>query len=240
MAVSLSSINSCRITIIMVTYNSIPAIKDTIDNVLSLKQDHLIDFIIIDGGSTDGTVKLLEEFDSKITYWVSEPDKGIYDAMNKGWEKADINSHILFLGAGDKIISLPNESYLKQDVIYFGNAVLGNDNIFNAKVDIRLKFGNTIHHQALLIPKKMHIQPPFNIKYKVYADFDFNQRLLKQSKKFIKSDQIKSYVMPGGFSQHHKNNEWYYIIKINFGIMYAFVGYAYHKYQILRKKTPNV
>jgi glycosyltransferase involved in cell wall biosynthesis len=223
-----------KISIITVCFNAENAIETTIKNVLTLEYSNL-DYIIIDGGSQDGTVRIIKNYSGNIKYWISEPDKGIYDAMNKGWQQADINSHILFLGAGDAIIQLPADTDLRTDCIYFGEVTIGDHRVFKSKLDFRLKIGNTMHHQALLIPKKLHPQPPFNIAYKVYADFDFNQRLLKSKASFIHTSQLKSYAMPGGISDDFKTIEWYYIIKNNFGPLYAILGYMYRRFQIIRK-----
>jgi glycosyltransferase involved in cell wall biosynthesis len=227
-----------KLTIITVSLNSANVIESTIKSVCKMS-DYDIDYIIIDGGSTDGTIDIIRKYQDKLTFWTSEPDKGIYDAMNKGWEQAKINTHVLFLGSGDTIIQLPVVD-LKSDTIYFGNVILGDDTIFEGKADFRLKIGNTVHHQALLVPKKLHPQQPFDIQYKVYADFDFNQRLLKSKCNFIKNDQLKSYVAPGGFSQHYKTIEWYYIIKHNYGLFYALLGFIYYRFQLIRKKTPSI
>ncbi len=226
------------VSIITVVYNAKDALEQTILSVINCARS--IEFIVIDGGSADGTVDVIKNYKDHISYWSSEPDDGIYDAMNKGWNKADINNHILFLGAGDTIIELPADVDLKADCIYFGEVAIGDKRVFKSKFDFRLKIGNTMHHQALLIPKKLHPQSPFNTKYKVYADFDFNQRLLKSKACFIHTKQLRSYVMPGGLSQHFKTMEWYYIIKNNFGPLYAFLGYMYQRFQVMRKRAPGI
>jgi glycosyltransferase involved in cell wall biosynthesis len=224
-----------QISIIMVTYNAAAAMEDTIKAVIKVKHK-IQEFIIIDGASTDGTVEILEKYKQEITYWVSEPDKGIYDAMNKGWNYANLNNHILFLGAGDIILKLPEATNLKKDVVYFGDAILGNDKLFKGKVDFRSKIGNTIHHQSLLVPKVLYPKSPFDITYKVYADFDFNQRLIKSKATFVKTDDLESYILPDGFSQHYKTKEWFYIIKKNFGSFHAALGYLFYQYQQLKRK----
>jgi glycosyltransferase involved in cell wall biosynthesis len=228
------------ISVIIVVFNAVKDLEASILSVVKLTSSK-IELIIIDGNSTDGSVDIIRKYQDKISYWISEPDKGIYDAMNKGWNHANCDNHILFLGAGDTIIEVPLKDELEEDAVYFGNVILGtNNNIFVSKADFRLKIGNTIHHQALLVPKKLQLKDPFNIKYKVYADFDFSQRLFNQKVKFIKCSKLKAYVLPDGFSQHYKTTEWYTIIKSNFGITYAWMGYLYYQYQILRRKTPKI
>jgi glycosyltransferase involved in cell wall biosynthesis len=73
-----------KISMITVSYNSASTIEDTIKSVLSQTYFHNVEYIVIDGGSTDGTIDIIKKHDSRISKWVSEPDKGIYDAMNKG------------------------------------------------------------------------------------------------------------------------------------------------------------
>ncbi len=90
------------ITIITVVYNGEATLKDTIESVISINYKN-INYIIIDGGSKDGTVDVIKNYASYIRYWKSERDNGIYDAMNKGWKIAEKNSYILVLGRGDRV-----------------------------------------------------------------------------------------------------------------------------------------
>jgi len=76
-----------QITIISVTYQSVKTLQDAIESVLAQTYPH-IEYIVIDGGSTDGTQALLAQYGNRITRWISEPDGGIYDAMNKGLQLA--------------------------------------------------------------------------------------------------------------------------------------------------------
>ena len=91
--------NIALISIITVSYNAVKTIEDTINSVLNQTYPN-IEYIIIDGGSTDGTLDVIKKYQDKITYWVSEPDKGIYDAMNKGALKAT-GVWLHFMNAGD-------------------------------------------------------------------------------------------------------------------------------------------
>ena len=87
------------ISVVTVSYNAVLTIEQTILSVINQTYPN-VEYIIIDGGSTDGTVDIIKKYADKIAYWVSEPDKGIYDAMNKRWLKAT-GDFIQFLNAGD-------------------------------------------------------------------------------------------------------------------------------------------
>lgn len=218
------------ISVITVVYNGKAYLEQTISNVINLAHDN-IEFIIIDGGSTDGTVDLIKEYDGFIDYWVSEPDSGLYDAMNKGWSIAGLESNILFLGAGDKIIKLPADcAKLKSHQIIYGRVQLGPARIFKSRVNWQLKFANTLHHQALLIPKKLHVAPPFDTRYKLYADFDFNLRILKKAAEFKYDRDFLAYAMPGGASKNY-SSEAYEIAKKNFGLAFGILAYLFYLYQ---------
>jgi len=153
-----------RISIITVVKNGAGHLEETILSVIEKKAKIGIDYIIIDGGSTDGTTELIEKYADQISFWVSEQDKGIYDAMNKGWAAAADDSFILFLGAGDRIVSLPADmaSFLINDVVY-GSVRMGENTFFKARSDFHLNMYNSLHHQALLVNKSLHPPPPLQL-----------------------------------------------------------------------------
>ena len=222
-----------KITIITVVLNSVEHIEKTINSVLAQSYPD-IDYIVIDGGSTDGTVEIIKKYENRITCWVSENDNGVYDAMNKAWLKAKNDSYILFLGAGDAIVSLPDnmEQYQFCEVIY-GKVDIG-AKVFLSKVDFHLKLYNTLHHQALLVNKSLHPFPPFDLNYKVYADFDFNQRLYKQGTEFKFSDSFIGYASPGGISSRYMISETLSIVWKNFGIYWSLLSLLFYLYNSLK------
>ena len=88
-----------KITVITVCHNAAKTLEKTIKSVLNQTYPN-IEYIIIDGGSTDDTVDIIKRYADRLAYWISEPDKGIYDAMNKGIEVAT-GEWINFMNAGD-------------------------------------------------------------------------------------------------------------------------------------------
>ena len=88
-----------KFSIITINYNNVEGLRNTIKSVVNQTYTDY-EFIIIDGGSTDGSVEVIKEYANIITYWVSEPDKGIYNAMNKGIEVAN-GEYLNFMNSGD-------------------------------------------------------------------------------------------------------------------------------------------
>lgn len=232
-----------KISIITVVKNEACHLEETILSVIEKKATADIDYLVIDGGSTDGTLDVIRKYADHISYWVSESDDGIYDAMNKGWTAADDGSFILFLGAGDRIISLPDtmSCFSQKDVVY-GDVRMGQKTVFKARADYHLKLYNSLHHQALLVNKALHPDPPFNCCYKTYADFDFNQRLKKSGSHFIYLPKFIGYARPGGVSDRGCFPESLRIIMSNYGILWAFIAltgyYAMKIFPIFKRLRP--
>jgi glycosyltransferase involved in cell wall biosynthesis len=221
------------VTIITVTFNTEKYLESTIQSVINQTYEN-IQYIIIDGGSTDGTVDIIKKYQDLIKYWVSETDGGIYDAMNKGWSAAEDDSYILFLGAGDRVEQLPDLSKYEGCKSIFGNVNLGNNRLYRSTADFRIRLGNTLHHQALLIHKSIHTDPPFNLAYKAYADYEFNARLYNQGVEFIFDNSFLSYALPGGLTEKFHLEESQLIIRNNFGRFWEIASTVYYQYQNMR------
>jgi len=197
------------------------------------------ELIVIDGGSDDGTVEVLREWDDKIDYWLSEPDAGIYDAMNKGIAAAR-GEYILHLNAGDTLKSIPRETLsacLKDqvDVASFAVAMDKNE-IFLPETGFPMKVGNTWHHQGTFYRRTPDLI--YNTTYRVYADFDLNQRMFKSGKRVHLSRQIVSHHRRDGLSEGTRNfNEVYRIIYHNFGAKYVTTAFFWFPYGALRRAT---
>lgn len=223
-----------KITILTAVKNCRDAIEDTIKNVSEIAYRPL-DFIVVDGQSTDGTRDIIERYRDRIDYLICETDAGLYEALNKGWHIADPDSYVIVLGAGDKILKLPEfELTNYKNRIICGSVQIGMRKTFISRVDFTTRFRNTLHHQALLIPKKIHPNPPFNTKFKFYADFEFNQRLLKSGVRFTYSNQFCSFALPNGISDDY-SFEAIRISNENYGFLYASLAFLFYLYQKVKR-----
>jgi glycosyltransferase involved in cell wall biosynthesis len=168
--------NTPKISIIIVTYNAAETLQACLDSIYSQKYPAL-ELVVIDGQSTDGTVKILEENTSHIAYWKSEKDQGIYDAMNKGL-KHITGDWIYFLGADDNLFAdFTDLAYeLKDDtIIYYGRVMtLGGPTIPVNEYGFA-KYG--LCHQAMIYPKAVFDKYQFNTSYPISADYALNMEL---------------------------------------------------------------
>jgi len=231
------------ISVVTVVKNGGCHLEETILSVIEKRATAEIDYLVIDGGSTDGSTDIIRKYAGQISYWISEPDSGIYDDMNKGWSAAADNSFILFLGAGDRIVTLPEtmSCYHENDVVY-GSVRMGDKKVFKARAGFHLKLYNSLHHQALLVNKALHPDPPFDCRYRIYADFDFNQRLKKSGANFVYSPDFIGYARPGGVSDRHCFVESLRIVSANFGFLWAVMAlsgyYAMKLFPFLKRMRP--
>jgi glycosyltransferase involved in cell wall biosynthesis len=172
-------INQPFITIITVVFNAEKSIERTIHSVIT--QDYnQIEYIIIDGASTDDTVPIIKKYADKISYWISETDNGIYDAMNKGIDAAK-GDWIYFLGAGDVMLNVTAKvtQYLKDhNTVYYGDVYrLDYLSLYDGHFSpFRLAIRN-ICHQAIFYPAAAVRKYKFNTKYRVQADHNLNMQL---------------------------------------------------------------
>ncbi len=173
------------ISIITVTYNAAETIEETILSVINQSFDNF-EFLIIDGGSTDDTINVIKKFQHKIDYWKSEPDSGIYDAMNKGVKSAK-GEFIYFLG-GDDLLFNSNvlgdlcSVLLDGKKIYYGNVLFKKRNtIYDGKFNSLKIVTRNISHQSIFYPKEVFEKYNFKTEYKIFADYDLNLKLYGNS-----------------------------------------------------------
>ncbi len=190
-----------QVEFITVVFNGEKFLEKTILSVIDIAKSNRVKYIIIDGGSTDSTVEIIKKYQYHLKYWISEPDNGLFEAMNKGWAVTNPDSYILFLGAGDLILSLPKLSLYPTNKAIFGTVNMGNKQTYKSSISRQIEIGNTLHHQALLLHKSLHLEPPFDTNYKICADYEFNLRLYQKRIDFTFSEDFIAYALPGGISQ---------------------------------------
>jgi len=159
-----------KISIITVVYNGIDLLPGTMQSVFAQSYQN-IEYLIIDGNSTDGTQELIKQNESKITKWISEPDQGLYDAMNKGIKLAT-GDFLWFMNAGDRIFAADTvekmvANYTPETDVLYGEVILVNEKrkhlgtrseVTTQKLPKNLnwkslKYGMCVCHQAFL-PKR--------------------------------------------------------------------------------------
>lgn len=171
-----------KLTIITINYNNKEGLAKTFE---SIRNQTWLDFeyIVIDGGSTDGGKELIEQ-NQQVNYWVSEKDSGVYNAMNKGILKAT-GDYIIFMNSGDffydeKVLGKVQHQFASNIDILYGDTVYFNDKGFQKleKPDKKLTFGffcdSGINHQAVFIKRALfHQYFLYNEEYKICSDWEF-------------------------------------------------------------------
>ncbi len=180
------------ISIVTVTRNAADQLKRTIDSVSRQKYEGM-EYIAIDGASTDGSVRIISESPC-VDKWISEPDRGIYDAMNKGTRMAN-GEWILFMNAGDTFaaddvidrLMTAVDSHPETDVIYGDVIRCGNtpeeDSVKEAS-DVLKGHRLAFCHQSVICRRKDLLEFPFDANHRYSADFKFFKTLQKHGRKF--------------------------------------------------------
>ncbi|HZJ80133.1 MAG TPA: glycosyltransferase family 2 protein [Dysgonamonadaceae bacterium] len=234
-------------TVITVTYNA----EDTLLRTLKSVQEQTyknIEHIIVDGNSTDGTVELIKKHEKKKTRWISEKDKGIYDAMNKATAMAH-GGYICYLNAGDtfyekktveKLISVIQQ-YKHPDILYGETVIV--DNKGKVLHNRRLKAPERLHwksfkqgmlvcHQAFII--KRSIFEPYDLTYRYSSDVDWCIRLMRESKSIVNTHQVLIKYLNEGVTTANRNTS----LKERFSIMTKHYGklstILYHGWFVVR------
>jgi glycosyltransferase involved in cell wall biosynthesis len=206
--------NKPVLTIITVVRNGEEILEGTIKNIIN--QDYVnIEYIIIDGNSTDQTVNIIKNYEDKIDYWISEPDKGIYDAMNKGVQLAT-GDWINFMNAGDEFFNLEICSLIQNstesvefDVVYGNFLAIQKDSeakiLIKAKPIHKIIEGMVFCHQSVFIKRELLILEPFNLNFKIVADYHQMLSLYFNKYKFQYVPLTISKIDIGGISYSNKN-----------------------------------
>jgi len=220
-----------KLTIITVTYNAARFLEPTIKSIAAQTYPN-IEYVVVDGESKDNTVGSIKKYPNTVSQWVSEPDSGLYDAMNKGLQMAT-GDYIMVLNAGD-LLNEPNTiekifaQYNNEDVLYGDTKIIDTDYQF---VGMRhftppenltwenFQQGMVVCHQSII--SKKEITPTYNLNYKIAADIDWAIRLLKNAKNSKNVHEVITQFMQDGVSTQHR----WAGVRERFGVMIKYFGF---------------
>ncbi|WP_460933930.1 glycosyltransferase family 2 protein [Spirosoma humi] len=191
------------ISIITVVYNDHSKLEKTILSVLQQQKD-LFEYWIIDGGSTDGSVDVIKRYNDRLAGWISEPDSGIYEAMNKGVNMSK-GEWVYFLGSND--VLEPNilsqlSPYLSHDaMVVYGDVYIG-DNKFRypSAFGLRTMLQNTVHHQGAFYSRKLFQTFRYDTKLKILSDYELNMHVYFNKMPYKKFPFVVASCSEGGVS----------------------------------------
>ena len=221
--------NRPLISVVTVVRNGADSIEKTIQSVLHQTFDN-IEYIIIDGSSTDGTLDIIRKYEDKVAYWLSEPDHGIYDAMNKSIALVT-GDWINFMNAGDLfyrddvVADLFGGVEVTADVLYGDHQV-----IYDAKHSKVKKAGGIrdlwkgmmFCHQSLFVRTALMKSHNFNLRFKIAADFEVLYTLFLSDCVFLDTGMVIASVSASGLSGKHTlqtvKEQWMVVRSLSNGI----------------------
>lgn len=214
---------SPKISIVTVCYNSESTIRNTLESVL--EQDYSnIEHIIVDGASTDGTMRVISEYDSQIAKIISEPDEGIYDAMNKGI-KISSGDVIGILNSDDYYSTCSSLRHLMHQMLaanadtVFADLVLVDPNDTSRVIRFydssrfrpdRLRFGWMPAHPTFLVKREFYEKwGGYSLNYRIAADYEMIARLYYKAKAtYVYLPEVVVKMRAGGLSTKGIGNSW--------------------------------
>lgn len=224
-------------SVITINYNNLKGLKRTLKSVWGQTARDHIECIVVDGGSTDGAVEFLQENAASIDTLIIEPDKGIYDAMNKGLQAAT-GEFVWFVNSGDEIRDAEVAAHLlslaDQEVdVIFGDTMFVDPDGHDIGLISRLKpqplpdslhpgsfrFGMNVCHQSFIARRT--ICPPYDLQYRQAADIDWIIRILKKAPATVKSPRVIACFEIGGSSSQNEKKAW----KERFTVLASHYGY---------------
>jgi len=234
-------------SIITVCYNASNVIKTTLESVCEQTCSDY-EYIIIDGASKDGTLEIIREYNNCVTKLVSEPDRGIYDAMNKGLASAS-GDYLIFLNAGDRFHSTTTLFDVKsklcgdEDVIYGETAIVNGKGEFLSmrrlkapeKLDWKsFKKGMLVCHQSFWAKRDIAKNCLYDLKYRYSSDVDWCIRIMKRSDFIFNSNEVLIDYLNEGMTT---GNRWkslkerFVVLSRHYGL---FVSSFYHLWFVIR------
>ena len=227
------------LSVITIVYNNVRDIERTMLSVLDQTYE-AIEYIVVDGASNDGTLEIIKRYETRIAKLISEKDKGIYDAMNKGLSFAT-GDYVIFMNSGDEFYATDTVARVFATAsdadIYYGETEMVNDgreSLGQRRHKAPKKFtwrdfnyGMSISHQAIYIRRAL--TEPYDPKYQLSADIDWIIRAAKKAKKIVKVDGYVAKYLVGGMSKaKHKQSllERFDIMKRHYGLIPTVLNHA--------------
>lgn len=232
------------VSIITITYNAERFLERTIQSIIGQSETDY-EYIVIDGKSTDGTMDIIKRYETHITTWISEPDGGLYDAMNKGLHRAR-GEYVWFMNAGDTLHDSQTLANLltaiqktPADVYYSDALFVRND---GTSVGLRsqitphvlpqnltwrdMALGMKVCHQAFLARRSLAPDYPLN---NLSADLDWEIRCLKAAKQIQFLPFVLCNYLVGGLSvQHHRRSltDRFRVLVTHFGLLKTVINHG--------------
>ena len=221
-----------KLSVVTIVYNNVRDIERTMLSVLEQTYTH-IEYIIVDGLSTDGTLDVISKYRDRISKLISEKDKGIYDAMNKGLAMAT-GDYVIFMNSGDEFYDAETVTAVFASAddadIYYGETEMIDDTGQSlgqrrhhapAAFTWRdFKYGMSISHQAIYIRRSL--TEPYDNRYQLSADIDWIIRAAKKVKKIVNVNRYVAKYLVGGMSKkRHRQSlqERFDIMKRYYGLI---------------------
>ena len=221
-----------KLTVITVVYNNVIDIERTLLSVINQTYAN-IEYLVVDGKSTDGTLEVLKRYEARIAKLVSEPDKGIYDAMNKALKLAS-GDYVLFMNSGDEIYAENTVAKVFECApdadIYYGETEMVNSQ--RQSLGQRrhkapkqftwrgFKYGMSISHQAIYVRRTL--TDLYDPRYHLSADIDWIIKAAKKAKTIVNTHQYVAKYLVGGMSKKkHRQSllERFNIMKRHYGLL---------------------
>lgn len=224
------------VSVITVTRNPGPEILDTIKGIGDFISDE-VEYILVDGNSKPEILNTITSNLPAGSKFLTEPDLGIYDAMNKAWIMAS-GKFLLFINEGDQLLHLPlNTLRVSEADVLLGSVFLDGDCLFQGKNSKLLRFRNLWPHQGTFYKRTVPFR--YNPSLKIFGDFDLNQHLFCLH---LKIEQMRNAEpiarhQRGGISGSRQGlDEFYRIIRTNFGLWAVIIAFLWFKLDGLKKK----
>lgn len=221
-----------KLSVITIVFNNVRDIERTMLSVLNQTYPH-IEYLVIDGASTDGTLDILKKYESKLSKLISERDKGIYDAMNKGLASAT-GDYVLFMNSGDELYAPDTVEKVFSTAanadIYYGETEMYDEQRqslgrrrhqapeqFSWK---SFRYGMSVSHQAIYIRRSL--TEPYDMQYQLSSDIDWVIKAAKKAKTIVRvNGYVAKYLVGGMSKKRHRQSlkERFHIFSKHYGFI---------------------